>query len=426
MDPDGFVQKKNGQSGVRTSQNYRTEEKRRSLFAEGCRRNKHRGGLIVSEPNKAEIARIVQHESFIQEVHSLKKRSAIKGNSKLIALDPFIDKQDLIRVGGRLRHADLPEETKHPIILPSQHHITNLILKEEHLRLHHCGVEQLLASSRRKYWILAGRREARRAVRSCLNCFRTRPPNLSVKMGDLPKERGEPSQRAFKAYIALFICLNTRGIHLELVTDLTTEAFLAALRRFTGRRGICSCLIYDNGTNFVGASRELKKLYAFLKEKEDTIQTLLAKQKIEWSFIPPRAPNFGGSYMGVCSQNSKKPVQGNYVDVSDKYLSHWQHLQKMRQDFWRRWQTEYLTEQQRRSKWFRGTTALTKGTLVLLKDERLPPLQWHVGRITEEHPVADGVTRVVTVRTAQGQFKRASRSLCPLPMEDDLLTPRSN
>ncbi|XP_018358210.1 PREDICTED: uncharacterized protein LOC108758001 [Trachymyrmex cornetzi] len=196
------------------------------------------------------IARIVQHESFIQEVHSLKKRSAIKGNSKLIALDPFIDKQDLIRVGGRLRHADLPEETKHPIILPSQHHITNLILKEEHLRLHHCGVEQLLASSRRKYWILAGRREARRAVRSYLNCFRTRPPNLSVKMGDLPKERvtgyirpfaisgvdyagpifiRESRRRGrhptFKAYIALFICLNTRAIHLELVTDLTTKRF---------------------------------------------------------------------------------------------------------------------------------------------------------------------------------------------------------
>ncbi|XP_018359703.1 PREDICTED: uncharacterized protein LOC108758956 [Trachymyrmex cornetzi] len=65
------------------------------VFAEGCRRNKQRGGLTVSELNKA-IARIVQHESFIQEVHSLKRRSAIKGNSKLIALDPFIDKQDLI------------------------------------------------------------------------------------------------------------------------------------------------------------------------------------------------------------------------------------------------------------------------------------------------------------------------------------------
>ncbi|XP_018359704.1 PREDICTED: uncharacterized protein LOC108758957 [Trachymyrmex cornetzi] len=327
-------------------------------------------------------------------------------------------------------------------------------------------------------------------------------------MGDLPKERvtgyirpfaisgvdyagpifiRESRRRGrhptFKAYIALFICLNTRAIHLELVTDLTTEAFLAALRRFTGRRGICSRLISDNGTNFVGASRELKELYAFLKEKEDTIQTLLAKQKIEWSFIPPRAPNFGGSWESAikivkrkfyavtkglvltfekcytllveieavvnsrpitpCSNDPQdlsvltpahflvgdflfQPVQRNYVDVFDKYLSRWQHLQKVRQDFWRRWQTEYLMEQQRRSKWVRGTTALTKGTLVLLKDERLPPLQWHVERITEEHPGADGVIRVVTVRTAQGQFKRASRSLCPLPMEDDFLTPRSN
>jgi len=77
----------------------------------------------------------------------LSKKHALKKDSKLITLDLFLDEMGLIRVGGRLRHTNLPEETKHPIVLPSKHHVTSLILKEEYLRLHHCGVEQLLASS---------------------------------------------------------------------------------------------------------------------------------------------------------------------------------------------------------------------------------------------------------------------------------------
>jgi len=218
-----------------------------------------------------------------------------------------------------LRHANLLEAAKHPIILPAKHFVTRLILRAEHLRLHHCRAEQLLASMRQKYWILASGREARRIIRSCLNCFRLRPQAVQARMGDLPRARVTGFMRPFtisgmdytgplqiregrrrervpisKAYIALFICFNTKATHIELVLDLTTEAFMAALNRFTGRRGICSQLYSDDATNFVGAARELKELYGFLTEQNESIGATLAKQKIEWHFIPPRAPNFGG------------------------------------------------------------------------------------------------------------------------------------
>jgi len=78
------------------------------------------------------------------------------------------------------------------------------------------------------------------------------------------------------------------------VTSLITESFLAVLHRFTDRRGICSRLLSNNGTNFIGTERELKEIYEFLSENEEAIQTQLARQKIKWSFIPPRTPNFGG------------------------------------------------------------------------------------------------------------------------------------
>lgn len=77
-----------------------------------------------------------------------------KNNSELITLDPFLDSKGLICVGGRLSHARISEEAKHPIILPCKHRVTRLIFKAEHIRLHHCGPEQLLASIRQKYWVL--------------------------------------------------------------------------------------------------------------------------------------------------------------------------------------------------------------------------------------------------------------------------------
>lgn len=203
--------------------------------------------------------------------------------------------------------------------MPFKHFVTRLLLRNEHVKLNHCGPEQLLASVRQNYWILSGRKEARKITRSCLNCFRLRPKSAQVQMGDLPvarvtgyirpftisrvdyagpikiKERRQRgSALIYKAYIVLFICFSTKAVHLELVTDLTSESFLAALRRFTGRIGNCTKLYSDNATNFVGAARELADLYNFLKERQEAIQTALADQKIEWNFIPPRALNFGG------------------------------------------------------------------------------------------------------------------------------------
>lgn len=63
-----------------------------------------------------------------------------------------------------------------------------------------------------------------------------------------------------KDYIRVFVCFNTQAVHIELVTDLTTEAFLNALKRFIGHRGVCSDIYSDNATNFVGANRKLQEL----------------------------------------------------------------------------------------------------------------------------------------------------------------------
>lgn len=108
----------------------------------------------------------------------------------MVSLCPFVDKDGLIRVGGRLRHATISEEQNYPVILSGKYYVTGLIMRENHQKLLHAPSEQLLYHVRQTYWPLNGRRPlAQRAVKSCLQCFRYKPTVPNTVMGDLPKER---------------------------------------------------------------------------------------------------------------------------------------------------------------------------------------------------------------------------------------------
>ncbi|XP_062539177.1 uncharacterized protein LOC134207479 [Armigeres subalbatus] len=104
-----------------------------------------------------------------------------------------------------------------------------------------------------------------------------------------------PRRAAAKAYVAVFICMCTKAMHLELVTDLSTERFIQALRRFIGRRGRVTDIYSDNGTNFVGARNQMKQLFVLLKSREhhETVARECTKDEIQWHFNPPSAPHFG-------------------------------------------------------------------------------------------------------------------------------------
>jgi hypothetical protein len=136
-------------------------------------------------------------------------------------------------------------------------------------------------------------------------------------MGDLPEPRVVPSRpfgldyagplkikmdkgrgrvKTTKAYICIFVCMAIKAVHIELVCDLTTDSFLNALKRFIARRGLCCNIYSDNATNFVGANKQLKEFYQFLTsdELQQEIHNYSSRNLIQWNFIPPRAPNFGG------------------------------------------------------------------------------------------------------------------------------------
>ncbi|XP_054260025.1 uncharacterized protein LOC128984709 [Macrosteles quadrilineatus] len=224
------------------------------------------GNLTSQEIKEAHnlICKLVQREYFSEEISCLKSNKPCSVRIRRLA--PYLDKDGLIRVGGRINKADISEDHKHPVLLPKGH--------------------------------------------------RCKPPHSSPLMGELPMNRVTPSRpfsisgvdyaghffvkqhllrrvQPIKVYICIFICFSTKAVHIEVVTDLTADAYLAALTRFVSRRGIVSDIHCDNATNFTGASEKLRRNFENLI-KDSTVQCYAENFNIKFHFLPPHAPHQGG------------------------------------------------------------------------------------------------------------------------------------
>ncbi|GFW16987.1 hypothetical protein TNCV_2761151 [Trichonephila clavipes] len=234
----------------------------------------------------------------------------------------FRDEHCLVRVGGRLENSQFRFNSKHPIILPSQHTICELLIKEQHVAHLHAGPTLLAHVLRQSHWIVGSRKLINKCIRKCLKCKKFKTSTTTPQlMGNLPKHcvtlerhfiscgidyagpvlnkcnKGRRT-KSKKGYIDLFVCLATKAVHIEAVGDLTTDFFIAALRRFRARRSATRHIYSDNGTNFVGARRkldEIRKLWLSLPSNE-AISYYLSKSSIDWPFITPSSPHFGGTW----------------------------------------------------------------------------------------------------------------------------------
>ncbi|XP_049294150.1 uncharacterized protein LOC125769458 [Anopheles funestus] len=385
------------------------------------------------EDAKTVLCRLAQQDAFSPEIKHMKKGEALLKQSSLRKLSPFIDEKGIIRVGGRLKLSQLPYQSKHPVVLPKQHKFTrlvalHLVAEHYHEQLMHAGGRLLLSQMREQYWPLDGRRLVKGIVRNCFRCIRQDPALAQQPIGQLPSSRITPSRpfsitgvdyagpfylkpahrraAATKSYLCVFVCFTTKAVHLELVGDLTTAGFLAALRRFASRRGLPSHIHSDNGKNFEGAERELKELFEMFNDEQqrNVITTYCADKGIAWHFTPPKAPNFGGlweaavktakrhlyrhlggtrlSYEGYCTvlqqieaaMNSRPLLplsddpdelaaltpahfligtsmhavpEPDYTHLKSCTLDDLQKWQLLVQRFWKHWATEYLQEMQK-------------------------------------------------------------------------------
>jgi hypothetical protein len=226
--------------------------------------------LTPSELNAAETFWIkhIQSAYFMSEFSLIAQQKPLAKSHPLLRLAPFIDSCGILRVGGRLRNSLLDPNAKHPILLPQHSPLTHLIIDDTHSRTLHGGVQLMLSVIRQKFWILGGRRPISAFVRRCVKCYRFRANAAKELMGQLPSIRVTPSRpflntgidyagpfqirswrgrssRQYKSFLVIFVCLTTSAAHLELATDYSSQGFIAAYRRFIGRRGICATISSD-------------------------------------------------------------------------------------------------------------------------------------------------------------------------------------
>ncbi|XP_073946719.1 uncharacterized protein isoform X2 [Choristoneura fumiferana] len=273
-------------------------------------------------------------------------------------------------------------------------------------------------------------------------------------------------------FISHELCV--KAVHLELVTDLTKEAYIAALQRFISRRGKPLTITSDHGTNFVGACNELTSVI-----NKSNLASDLADEGIKFLFTPAYSPHFNGlaesavrstkfhlkrilnlthltyEEMSTCLTqieailNSRPltPLSTDPTDMSALTPAHFligrsltsvpcpqiaddvninllqrhKRIDVIKQHFWRRFANDYVFTLQQKSKWLTSSSpSLKVDSLVLVKDKVNPPLMWCLGRVTRLYPGPDGINRVADVKTRRGTLRRGWNNLCPLPMDQDL------
>lgn len=433
---------------------------------------------------------------YFQSVFTNLREGRCKLKGAVARLNPFIDSEGLIRVGGRLRHSNLSYGTRHPLLLPKESHLGKLIIVDRHEKNAHAGLNTLLAILHREFWILSARRAIRNVIFRCIPCYRLKAAMVQPQMGDLPPDRITAARpfsgvgtdfagpfsikvsslrnaKVVKAYLCVFVCLVTKAVHLEVVSSLSTEAFIACLSRFVSRRGLPSLIRSDCGTNFKGSDRYLSEVYTFLVDNQVAIDSSLSRRGIKWQFSPPAYPSWGGIFEAVVKVakthlrrvigetvltfeelstvfckieavlNSRPlcPVSSDpndlevltpghfliggplsalpeypFMEVPVNRLSRFELLQQLSQSFWKRFNLEYLHLLQQRVRWSDKTDPPKVGDLVLVKEMNMPPLSWRRGRILRLFLGADGIPRVAEVLVGNSVLKRAVATLSRLPV----------
>ncbi|XP_068209228.1 uncharacterized protein [Palaemon carinicauda] len=362
------------------------------------------GSITAEELDAAgkAVIRYIQKKTFSKEVTLLQKTEGSRGrglwsSSSIYKLDHFIDPKDrLLRVNGRLSKAEISAGEKHPMILPKKSHFTTLIIHYTHEKLAHTGRNHVMSKLRELYWIIRTNASVRQVLQRCVICRKMRNPVLNQKMADLLLERVIPAAPFTHAGVDFF-------------GPQEVKEGRQIRKRFVARRGNVKKIWCDNGTNFHGAEKELRK--SLQEINDDQVRAYLPKESISWTFNPPTASHTGGvwerqirtvrkvltplfkehagrlddeSYRTLLTEveaivNDRplttvsdspddlqplSPAQlltqkssvvmppPGVFQKGDMYLrQRWRYVQFLANLFWTRWRREYLSTLQERQKW---------------------------------------------------------------------------
>ena len=454
-----------------------------------------RSALTPEEVEFADIllARFMQEKHLAKELTALKDGNQLPKGSLLKDLPVYYDQDDqLIRLQSRLHTASsLTFDYANPIIMPKCVVAEKLAL-EVHHRRYHCSQKATFNTLRQKYWYCGGFRYVKDIVRTQCKTPRCRYIKYcSPKMSPLPDIRIDnpepwrnvgvdylgpvtckhecvqegPSQekclhpKKFKVWLAVFTCLHTRAVHVEVVTSCSTADFLIAFRRFVGKNGRPLVFYSDQARNFKAADKQLRQLLS-------TGMTPVYDEHfgnscpIEWKFSTETAPWANGCterLVGIFKKQLKIMLQKHSMtlrqletiiieltlSVNDRPLGvtregmedsqitpnllqygrtlnplhtpstaklssmpcsdMWIQRKKILAHFWSRWQAEYLSTLSIDKKWLDGDQTMIKpGDVVILRPETLEKGQWRLARIMDVHKNLDGIVTTASVRLPSG------------------------
>ncbi|XP_055589370.1 uncharacterized protein LOC129741647 [Uranotaenia lowii] len=448
-----------------------------------------------------ELIRIIQRETFHDEIAVLqkcrngKRAGAVPIASPLYKLSAYIEEEEIVRMDSRIGAApNLPIEAKCPIILAKNHRLTFLLVDFYHRRYLHRNHETVFNELRQQFYVPGLRKLIRTVTARCQWCKVYHKIPTQPKMGPLPRARLVAFQRPFtfvgldyfgplfvkvkrshaKRWIALFTCLTTRAVHMEVAHSLSTTSCKMCIRRFIARRGAPAEIYSDNGTNFRGAANELREQLLNINQR---CAESFTNTNTKWVFNPPAAPHTGGvwerlvrsvktalecfhdapkvpddetletiileaenivnsrplTYIPLDSTNQEALTPNHFllgsstgakmpsqepVNPLEGLRNSWNLARTISDSFWKRWLKEYLPTIARRTKWFEKTKPLEPGDLVFVADEKRRN-SWIRGQIEEVYPGKDGEVRQAMVRTNNGRIRRAAGNLAVIDVVDD-------
>ncbi len=471
-------------------------------FAHNCGAGHQRtsGPLTFAETEHAKslLYKLAQRQQFPEAFKAARELKPLPRGHPLHHLYVKFSTSGHLVAASRVRRPDAPNRSEELIILDTRSEMTKLLLCTLHRAHGHPGASALLSILSSSYHIIGLRNYLKKLTRTCVTCQKALARPLSHIMGLLPEVRTTPAPPFYntgvdfagplllrvgytrrpqhiKCYISVFVCMCTKAVHLDLCQSLSSEDFLATLRRFVARRGCPAHLYSDNGTNFSGAREEIRAIRK-LSESE-TVINFTANQQMQWHHIPPRAPHFGGLWEAAVKAMkvglrkiagphplmwaemytlitevesvlnsrpiaplgaddlkeasnltpghfligrplralpSKRPPSGKLT-----LMRRWNLVERLQADFWKYWSSAYLSSCVARAKWIRPGYSLQVGDVVLIKDESLKSRAWPLAVVEEIHPGSDGVARAATLRCKGKLYQRPTNKLVPLITDAD-------
>ena len=412
----------------------------------------------------------------------------------------YQDSEGVVRCQGRIGLSSLPYDTKFPVLLPREHCFTRLVILKCHEQVMHNGVAETLVQLRSKYWVVKGRQTVKKILSKCVVCKKLKgrpygvPPTPQLPEFILSddfafssigvdfagpiyvKDVYNKSSVMNKAYIVLYTCASSRAVHLDLVPNMSTQAFVRSFKRFTARRGVPRLFVSDNGSAF--KSEELKRL--------------LAEYSISWKYNVALAPWWGGFFerlvkstkrclkkilgtarvtyeelltiivetegilnsrpLTYVSDEMRDPLTPSQLVIGRRLLSspgsakqpsggdhtvrdlsrREKYLNAVLSHFWKRWQKEYLTELRvhHNCNSSNRKPTIKVGDVVCVYKDKAPRQLWSMGVVKSLITGRDGYHRGAVVRVRSGdrvvEMTRPLNRLYPVEVESQVREERQN